>query len=52
MMKCYLAIRGNDVLTHTTVCMKLENTVSNEKGQRKDRLSDSIVSTAQARKIH
>lgn len=52
MIKCYLAIKGNDVLTHTTVCIKLENTVSNEKDQREDRLSDSIVSTAQAKKIH
>lgn len=51
-MKYYLAIKGNDVLTHTTVCMKLENTVSNEKGQREDRLSDFIVSTAKTRKIH
>lgn len=43
MMKYYLTIRGSDILTHTTVCIKLENTVSNEKGQREDRLSDSIM---------
>jgi hypothetical protein len=43
-MKCYLAIKRNDVLAHVTECINIENTMPNKKYQREDyRLSNSIV---------